>query len=391
MVLGVINVIYTIPSISLLGFLIPFTGIGNRTAVIALTVYGLLPIVRNTYTGLVNVDAGILEVAEGLGADRRQVLLGIRLPLALPVIISGFRNMVVMIIAMGGIASFIGAGGLGAAIYRGITTYNMTLTAAGSLLIALLALRKRRPAGGTALNKVIEIRNSTAAYGENKVLDRVSLQIEKGEFVVIIGPSGCGKTTLLKMMNGLVVPTEGEVAINGKSLADCDLVAVRRQIGYAVQGARLFPHMTVEENICYVPGLERKMPAEDRKELAGKMLEMVQLPKELACRFPRQLSGGQKQRVGIARAIAAKPDILLMDEPFGAVDEITRKSLQDELLALQKKTGMTIVFITHDIGEAFKLGSRILIMKDGGIWQEGTKEELVREPRDEFVRRLLER
>ncbi len=139
-VLGIINVIYTVPSISLLGFLIPFTGIGNKTAVIALTVYGLLPIVRNTYTGLVNVDAGILEVAEGLGADGRQVLFRVRFPLALPVIISGFRNMVVMIIAMGGIASFIGAGGLGAAIYRGITTYNMTLTAAGSLLIALLAL-----------------------------------------------------------------------------------------------------------------------------------------------------------------------------------------------------------------------------------------------------------
>lgn len=139
-VLGVINVIYTIPSISLLGFLIPFTGIGNRTAVIALTVYGLLPIVRNTYTGLTNVDAGILEVAEGLGTDGRQMMLGIRFPLALPVIIGGFRNMVVMIIAMGGIASFIGAGGLGAAIYRGITTYNMTLTAAGSVLIALLAL-----------------------------------------------------------------------------------------------------------------------------------------------------------------------------------------------------------------------------------------------------------
>lgn len=138
--LGVINVIYTIPSISLLGFLIPFTGIGNKTAVIALTVYGLLPIVRNTYTGLTNVDNSILEVAEGLGADNRQVLFGIRFPLALPVIISGFRNMVVMIIAMGGIASFIGAGGLGSAIYRGITTYNMTLTAAGSVLIALLAL-----------------------------------------------------------------------------------------------------------------------------------------------------------------------------------------------------------------------------------------------------------
>ncbi len=140
MVLGVINVIYTIPSISLLGFLIPFTGIGNKTAIIALTVYGLLLIVRNTYTGLTNVDASVLEVAEGLGADKKQIMFGIRFPLALPMIISGFRNMVVMIIAMGGIASFIGAGGLGVAIYRGITTYNMTLTAAGSVLIAALAL-----------------------------------------------------------------------------------------------------------------------------------------------------------------------------------------------------------------------------------------------------------
>ena len=139
-VLGIINVIYTIPSISLLGFLIPFTGIGNKTAIIALTVYGLLPIVRNTYTGLTNVDASILEVAEGLGSDRGQMMLKIKFPLALPVIISGFRNMTVMIIAMGRIATFIGAGGLGVAIYRGITTYNMTLTAAGSLLIALLAL-----------------------------------------------------------------------------------------------------------------------------------------------------------------------------------------------------------------------------------------------------------
>lgn len=138
--LGIVNVIYTIPSISLLGFLIPLTGIGNRTAIIALTVYGLLPIVRNTYTGLTTVDATILEVAEGLGSDGRQMMFRIRFPLALPVIISGFRNMVVMIIAMGGIASFIGAGGLGVAIYRGITTYNMTLTAAGSILIALLAL-----------------------------------------------------------------------------------------------------------------------------------------------------------------------------------------------------------------------------------------------------------
>ena len=239
------------------------------------------------------------------------------------------------------------------------------------------------------MSKAIEIKHCRASYGENEVLKDVSLAVEKGEFIVIIGPSGCGKTTLLKLMNGLVVPTEGEVAINGRPLQKEDMVAVRRRIGYAVQGAKLFPHMTVEENICYVPGLESKMPKEEKKALARKMLEMVQLPEELASRFPRQLSGGQKQRVGIARAMAAEPDILLMDEPFGAVDEITRKGLQEELLALQQKTGITVVFITHDIGEAFKLGDRILIMKEGVIWQEGTGEELRRAPKDEFVRQLL--
>ena len=239
------------------------------------------------------------------------------------------------------------------------------------------------------MSKIIEIRGCTAAYGENKVLNQVSLTVERGEFVVIIGSSGCGKTTLLKMMNGLVVPIEGEVLVNGERLTECNLVAMRRKIGYAVQGAKLFPHRTVEENICYVPGLSKKMPKAEKKVLAGKMLEMVELPAELAERFPRQLSGGQKQRVGIARAMASNPDILLMDEPFGAVDEITRKALQDELLALRQKTSITIVFITHDIEEAFKLGSRILIMKDGGIWQEGTKEELLANPKDEFVKQLI--
>lgn len=236
---------------------------------------------------------------------------------------------------------------------------------------------------------VIEIRDCTAAYGNNVVLNQVTLLVEKGEFLVIIGPSGCGKTTLLKMMNGLVVPEKGRVLVNGENLAQCSLPAVRRRIGYAVQGAKLFPHMTVEDNICYVPGLERKMPREERRALAEKMLELVELSGELAERFPRQLSGGQKQRVGIARAMAAGPDILLMDEPFGAVDEITRKTLQDEMLTLRQKTGITIVFITHDIEEAFKLGSRIVIMKDGGIWQEGSKDELMAAPRDEFVRRLI--
>ena len=239
------------------------------------------------------------------------------------------------------------------------------------------------------MNKAIEMRNVSAAYGDNEVLRQISLAVDMGEFLVVIGPSGCGKTTLLKLINGLVVPTKGEVFVAGERLSDCDLTALRRKIGYAVQGAKLFPHLTVEDNICYVPCLERKMTKEEKQALTEKMLAMTELSPELASRFPSQLSGGLKQRVGIARAMAAQPDILLMDEPFGAVDEITRRTLQEELSVLQKKTGITIVFITHDIEEAFNLGSRILIMKDGVIWQEGKKEELLHAPRDGFVRQLI--
>ena len=239
------------------------------------------------------------------------------------------------------------------------------------------------------MSRAIEIRNVSAAYGSHEVLRRVSLDVERGEFLVIIGPSGCGKTTLLKMINGLVLPAAGEVLVEGERLSACSLTDLRKRIGYAVQGAKLFPHMTVQDNICYVPCLDKKLSKEDRRVMAERMLAMVDLPAELAGRFPRQLSGGQKQRVGIARAMAASPDILLMDEPFGAVDEITRRTLQGELSGLQKKTGITIVFITHDIEEAFKLGSRILIMKDGMIWQEGGREELLEKPRDAFVKQLL--
>ncbi|RKI84692.1 ABC transporter ATP-binding protein [bacterium 1xD42-87] len=239
------------------------------------------------------------------------------------------------------------------------------------------------------MSRAIEIRNVSAAYGSHEVLRRVSLDVERGEFLVIIGPSGCGKTTLLKLINGLVLPAAGEVLVEGERLSACSLTDLRKRIGYAVQGAKLFPHMTVQDNICYVPCLDKKLSKEDRRVMAERMLAMVDLPAELAGRFPRQLSGGQKQRVGIARAMAASPDILLMDEPFGAVDEITRRTLQGELSGLQKKTGITIVFITHDIEEAFKLGSRILIMKDGMIWQEGGREELLEKPRDAFVKQLL--
>lgn len=240
------------------------------------------------------------------------------------------------------------------------------------------------------MNNKIDIRHVDTFYGEQKILHDVSYQVRDGEFAVIIGSSGCGKTTLLKMINGLVAPAQGEVIVNGENIRNCDLISLRKQIGYAVQGARLFPHLTVEENICYVPALSEKMSRQQKQGLAEEMLELVKLPASLRKRFPAQLSGGQQQRVGIARALANRPSILLMDEPFGAVDEITRKELQQELIQLRKQMRITVVFITHDIGEAVRLADKISVMQEGRILQEGTPQELRDNPKGSFVRRLFD-
>lgn len=240
------------------------------------------------------------------------------------------------------------------------------------------------------MNNKIDIRHVDTFYGEQKILHDVSYQVRDGEFAVIIGSSGCGKTTLLKMINGLVAPAQGEVIVNGENIRNCDLISLRKQIGYAVQGARLFPHLTVEENICYVPALSEKMSRQQKQGLAEEMLELVKLPASLRKRFPAQLSGGQQQRVGIARALANRPSILLMDEPFGAVDEITRKELQQELIQLRKQMRITVVFITHDIGEAVRLADKISVMQEGRILQEGTPQELKDNPKGSFVRRLFD-
>lgn len=240
------------------------------------------------------------------------------------------------------------------------------------------------------MNNKIDIRHVDTFYGEQKILHDVSYQVRDGEFAVIIGSSGCGKTTLLKMINGLVAPAQGEVIVNGENIRTCDLISLRKQIGYAVQGARLFPHLTVEENICYVPALSEKMSRQQKQGLAEEMLELVKLPAGLRKRFPAQLSGGQQQRVGIARALANRPSILLMDEPFGAVDEITRKELQQELIQLRKQMRITVVFITHDIGEAVRLADKISVMQEGRILQEGTPQELKDNPKGSFVRRLFD-
>lgn len=240
------------------------------------------------------------------------------------------------------------------------------------------------------MSNLIEILHADAAYGETEILHDISFQVQSGEFVVIIGTSGCGKTTLLKMINGLVLPEKGEVIVDGQNIQTCDIISIRRRIGYAVQGARLFPHMTVEDNICYVPLLTQSMDQAQKKKLAEEMLELVRLPAHLRKRFPAQLSGGQQQRVGIARALANRPSILLMDEPFGAVDEITRKELQRELLALRERMPITVVFITHDIAEAFRLASRIVVMQDGQIIREGEPQELLDNPGTGLVGQLLD-
>lgn len=241
------------------------------------------------------------------------------------------------------------------------------------------------------MNPAIEFHRVQKSFGSQPVLRDFSLSVEQGAFLTVIGRSGCGKTTALRLVNALIAPDGGRVLVKGRDAAQADPAALRRGIGYTIQNVGLFPHMTVEKNIAYVPALSKSplWKGEERRRRAAELLESVGLEPALAGRYPRELSGGQRQRVGIARALAAQPDILLMDEPFGAVDEITRRTLQGELSDLQKKTGITIVFITHDIEEAFKLGSRILIMKDGVIWQEGGREELLEKPRDAFVKQLL--
>ncbi|MGX8833718.1 ATP-binding cassette domain-containing protein [Amedibacillus sp. YH-ame6] len=236
---------------------------------------------------------------------------------------------------------------------------------------------------------VIEYQNVSMAYGEKTVVKSLDLSIEKGEFLTIIGSSGCGKTTILKMVNGLIMPSDGTVLVHGKEIDKKDIIRLRRNIGYAIQGNVLFPHMNVEQNISYVPNLLNKKNKEKTKNAVNKWMDIVGLDQDLRKRYPDHLSGGQQQRVGIARALAASPDILLMDEPFGAVDEITRASLQDEIKRIHKETGITILFVTHDIHEALKLGTKVLVMDEGNILQYDTPEEILAHPATEFVGKFL--
>ncbi|MDI3421271.1 betaine/proline/choline family ABC transporter ATP-binding protein [Streptomyces luteolus] len=234
----------------------------------------------------------------------------------------------------------------------------------------------------------IELENLTKRYpgSPNPAVDEVNMEIKAGELVIFVGPSGCGKSTTLKMINRLIEPTSGRIRINGEDVTDMDPVKLRRKVGYAIQSSGLFPHMTVAQNIALVP----KMVGWSKSKIKSRVEEMLDLvgldPGEFRGRYPRQLSGGQQQRVGVARALAADPPVLLMDEPFGAVDPITRDHLQDELIRLQHELHKTIVFVTHDFDEAIKLGDRIAVLRERShIAQFDTPEAILTNPADDFV------
>lgn len=220
--------------------------------------------------------------------------------------------------------------------------------------------------------------------------EHINFVVEEGEFITILGSSGCGKTTLLKMVNRLYEPDSGKIMLFGTDISTMDVVKVRRRIGYVIQQIGLFPHFTVGENIAVVPSL-LKWNKEKTNARVEELLLLIGLePETYKDRYPSQLSGGQQQRVGLARALAADPKILLMDEPFGAIDSITRIKLQDELLALHQGMGKTVLFVTHDIEEALKMGTRVMIMNEGKIVQFDVPEVIIRNPADGFVKSLVE-
>jgi len=239
---------------------------------------------------------------------------------------------------------------------------------------------------------MIELRNLTKTFpGGVRALRDVSFSVGRGEFVVLIGLSGCGKTTALKTINRLVKPDSGTIAIDDVRSAEWDEISLRRNIGYVIQDVGLLPHLTVAQNVAIVPRL-RGWKGDRIKEKVERMLAMVNLdPATFGDRYPHELSGGQQQRIGVARALAGDPEIVLMDEPFGALDPITREELQDEFLKLQQQIHKTIVFVTHDIFEAVKMGNRIAVMKDGVVEQIDTVEGIIENPASEFVRSFLGR
>lgn len=236
---------------------------------------------------------------------------------------------------------------------------------------------------------MLSIKNLSKVYGGGKkAVDNISLEVESGEFIAFIGTSGSGKTTALRMINRMIEATEGQITINGKDVRKMNPVELRRKIGYVIQQIGLMPHMTIRENIVLVPKL-LKWSQEKKEKKAKELIKLVDLPEEFLDRYPSQLSGGQQQRIGVVRALAAEQDVILMDEPFGALDPITRDTLQDLVKELQQKLGKTFIFVTHDMDEAIKLADKICIMSEGQVIQYDTPDNILRHPANDFVRDFI--
>ena len=235
----------------------------------------------------------------------------------------------------------------------------------------------------------VELREVTKRYGDTVAVDHLSLTAPAGRITVLIGPSGCGKTTSLRMVNRLIEPTSGEILIDGQNVLKEDPTQLRRRIGYVIQQVGLFPHRTIGQNVATVPELLGWTATRVRARV-DELLSLIGFdPSRMRDRYPAQLSGGERQRVGVARAMAAEPPLMLMDEPFGAVDPIVRERLQNEFLQLQRAQGITVIFVTHDIDEAIKLGDRVAIMRAGKLVQFAPPGELLAKPADEFVARFV--
>lgn len=236
---------------------------------------------------------------------------------------------------------------------------------------------------------MIKFENISKKFKNTTVLSDISFEIEKGKLVAIIGESGCGKTTTLKMINGLITPTSGKIYINNEDISTKNVIDLRRNMGYVIQQTGLFPHMTIRENIELIPKVQNKNP-EDIAQQTYNLMDMVGLDcDKFLNRYPVELSGGQQQRVGVARAFATNPDIILMDEPFSALDPITRSSLQDELVNLQSNLKKTIIFVTHDMDEAIKISDKMCIMDKGKIIQYDTPENILKNPVNDFVSQFV--
>lgn len=369
--------------------LVGVVGIGVSPSVIMLVFFGSLPILRNVLVGLTGVDQTLVESARGMGMSRLATLVRLELPLAWPVIMTGIRVSAQMLMGTAAIAAFALGPGLGGYIFSGISrmgganaTNSVIAGTVGILILAVIldsvlnvVTRLTTPRG--SVSDATE--NATITGGARILLDgvtklydgkstpavdNVTMEIPAGETVMFVGPSGCGKTTTMKMINRLIEPTSGRIFIGDEDVTDKNPDELRRHIGYVIQGAGLFPHFTVGDNIAIVPKL-LNWDKQRIDERVDELLDLVNLdPAQYRNRYPRELSGGQQQRVGVARALAADPPVLLMDEPFGAVDPITRQRLQDELLRLQEELSKTIVFVTHDFDEAVKLGDRIAILRE---------------------------